>query len=83
MQFVVSLDAEVLVDVPEGGAAAALEVAKTHVANGWLLRYQDGAMKGVGYFSVKGLSAEVMGARPFMPNKRVDVPQPGEKEDLF
>lgn len=71
MQFEVELRVSALVDVELGGAQAAERIARDHVANDWLLRHREGCAADALHFSVKGMSGEIVGSRPYIGNRRI------------
>jgi hypothetical protein len=83
MRFLVRVEADVLVDVQTGGALGALQIARVHVANDWLLREREGAMKDVGHYMVKGLSAEVKDAVPYVGSRRLSSEESAEGEEIW
>jgi len=79
MPFEVEIHGSVLVDVEEGGAQAASHLTRDHVCNDWLLRYREGCASDALHFTVKGMSAEVIEARPFVGNRLVQGAKPEEE----
>jgi hypothetical protein len=71
MIYEIPIESTIYVSVEHGGADAAARLARDHVANGWLLRETEGTARDAGAFVLKGLSAAVGIARPFLGNRRV------------
>jgi len=71
MIYEVEVIARVYVSVEEGADDAAHRIVRDHVANGWLIGFEDGVARDAGHYIVKGLSAKVGEIRPFSGNKCV------------
>lgn len=65
-QHVVTLTAEVLVTVDSGGPSSAARLVKEHVANGWLLNFQERIDREAGHYVLKGLSGAVSSVKPWL-----------------
>lgn len=77
-QHLVTLTVEVLVTVDFGGAASAARLAKEHVANGWLLAFQERVDHDAGHYVLKGLSGAVLSVKPW--SSSLPGPQKPEPE---
>ncbi len=80
MQYEVELKLTCYVDLDTGDAEAARKVARYKVANGPCLFVAEGVDRNVGHYLVKGMSAEVVSAKPFIGNRRVTKAKEEEED---
>ncbi|MDD5303090.1 MAG: hypothetical protein PHS14_08260 [Elusimicrobia bacterium] len=86
MMFEVELKLSCIVEMDSISADAAKALAVDKVANGPCLFVAEGTVTGAhkkaGYYLVKGMSAEVIDAWPFLGNRRVNrAPQNNADEE--
>jgi hypothetical protein len=85
MTFAVELRLSVLIEQDSIDIEAAKAVAKDKVANGPCLFVAEGWVTGAhklaGHYLVKGMSAEVLEARPYLGNRRVNLAKTEEPEE--